>query len=380
MRHFPVDAHIYSKREVKRISRATGKSRSEVVGAMVCLWGYMAVHSRDTGTVDGDLEDLADELDQDVEFWQAVIREGWLAADGETISIPHWEERFYTGSNSERCKTYRERKASARERVVSASRALTQDEGETLPEEVESENTKPLENRHEVESERVASAHESVASASRSHRIEEERIKEKKIDRTEAAPAAGLSVCLSEFWENLSRAGISLPDKQPFWLRQSLSNGQAATMLAASRQLGYTALCGGESPVHLGNFKNADWVSRLAAGDFNRPGKGPPPPPVDPEEEYIMFHPAGARMKRKDIREWLKVPANRAAYEAYKDSQTRNVARDKARAEGERTSEPVPEGMEIPRAVLKDPNESFNTEAARENALASIAKWQERNE
>ena len=102
MRHFPVDAHIYSKREVKRISRATGKSRSEVVGAMVCLWGYMAVHSRDTGTVDGDLEDLADELDQDVEFWQAVIKEGWLAADGETISIPHWEERFYTGSNSER--------------------------------------------------------------------------------------------------------------------------------------------------------------------------------------------------------------------------------------------------------------------------------------
>ena len=195
-----------------------------------------------------------------------------------------------------------------------------------------------------------------------------------------AVAAPSLPACLEEFWRNLGEAGVSLPDKQPFWLRQSLSNGQAAKMLAASRQLGYTALTEGNDPCRLNNFKNADWVARLAAGDFNRPGKGPPPPPVDPEEEYIMFHPAGARMKRKDIREWLKVPANKAAYEAYKDSQARNVARDKARAEGERTSEPVPEGMEIPRAVPKDPNESFNTEAARQNALASIAKWQERNE
>ena len=58
MRHFQVDAHIYSKREIKRIARKTGRSRSEVVGAMVCLWGYVAVHSRDSGTIEGDYEDL----------------------------------------------------------------------------------------------------------------------------------------------------------------------------------------------------------------------------------------------------------------------------------------------------------------------------------
>ena len=76
MRHFSVDAHIVSKREVKRIARASGKSRAEVVGLMVCLWGYVAVHSRDTGTIEGDYEDLADELGADASFWGIVESEG----------------------------------------------------------------------------------------------------------------------------------------------------------------------------------------------------------------------------------------------------------------------------------------------------------------
>ena len=128
MRHFQVDAHIYSKREVKRIARKTGKSRSEVVGAMVCLWGYVAVHSRDTGTIEGDYDDLADELDQDAEFWQVVQSEGWLTCDPEamTITVPEWEARFYTGTPSERGKKYRKLQAEKQnERSPSARRTET---------------------------------------------------------------------------------------------------------------------------------------------------------------------------------------------------------------------------------------------------------------
>ena len=234
MRHFQVDAHIYSKREIKRIARKTGKSRSEVVGAMVCLWGYVAVHSRDSGTIEGDYEDLADELDQDAEFWQAVESEGWLICDSEanTVTVPEWQARFYTGSNSERCKTYRKNKA-------------------------------------QTQSERVATQSQHVADQSRECRDHIDRvdkiidIKEDRIE--EAAPAANLSSDLFEFKKNLQAAGMEVGSNLG-WLSKIMANGHASTYLKASRELAHTDLLSGNSPAHLGNFKNTSWVQRVANG------------------------------------------------------------------------------------------------------------------
>jgi len=373
-----IDCDIRQKPRFQDIIDETGVSEAEALGSMTALWCYFQQNTED-GAMQITLPKLARRLGcGTVEFWEGVAAQGWLEVDEEsaTISVPDWDQNFWEGSKEKADRDREQATGRQRRHRQKASGPPHDDRNADV-----TRDTSVTENPVT----RDTSVTENPVTKCHGPRIEENR-KEKehtqKIDRTEAAPAAGLSVCLSEFWENLSRAGISLPAKQPFWLRQSLSNGQSATMLAASRQLPYTGLTEpreGKPAAHLGNFKNADWVSRLAAGDFNIPGKGPPPPPVDPEEEYVMFHPAGAKMKRKDIRAWMADPANKVAYEAYKARHERDAGRDKARASGEQTSEPIPEGVEIPRAVLKGVNESFDTEAARESQLAAIAKWQERN-
>ena len=370
-----IDCDIRQKPRFQDIIDETGVSEAEALGAMTALWCYFQQHTED-GVMQTTIPKLARRLGcGTADFWEGVVAQGWLDVDEEmaTVSVPDWDQNFWEGSR-EKTDRDREQAAERQRRHRQKVAAPPHDDRNADVTRDTSVTENPVTRDTSVTENPVTKCH--------GPRIDKEIDKEdiEKIDRTEAAPAAGLSVCLSEFWENLSRAGISLPDKQPFWLRQSLSNGQATTMLAASRQLAYTALCDGERPVHLGNFKNADWVARLAAGDFNRPGKGPPPPPVDPKDEWVFYPPAGKRMRKGEIPAWRADPQNENAIRIYEARHQRDTGRDKARAEGERTSEPVPEGMEIPRAVLKDPNESFDTEAARQNALASIAKWQERNE
>ena len=343
MRHFQVDAHIYSKREIKRIARKTGKSRSEVVGAMVCLWGYVAVHSRDSGTIEGDYEDLADELDQDTEFWQAVESEGWLTCDvqANTVTVPEWQARFYTGSNSERCKTYRKNKA-------------------------------------ETKSERVASASQHVADQSRECRDHIDRV-DKIIDTTEerieeAAPAANLSSDLFEFKKNLQAAGMEI-GSLPGWLSKAMSNGHASTYLQASRELAHTDLLSGDSPSHLGNFKNTSWVQRVANGEFSKGG----PAPVDKESQRPFFPPAGKAMWPEEAKAWVnESDANRHAYEIWKSRSQKNADRDNSRGDTPPEGTPVP--ATIPPPVLKDPNESFDTAAAQRRALEQIAAFEKSNQ
>ena len=359
MRHFSVDAHIVSKREVKRIARASGKSRAEVVGLMVCLWGYVAVHSRDTGTIEGDYEDLADELGADANFWGIVESEGWLACDaaGPTVTVPNWQERFYTGSSSARSKKYRESQA---KRSPSDSERSPSD----------SERSPSARERSEVCREHIDRIDIEI----------ENKKEDKKIDREkeESAPqgVSNLSDLVDEFWGNLSAAGMRLPPQQPYWLRQELSNGSGAVLIAASRQIANTGLLEGSAPAHLGNFKNGAWVSRLAAGDFNRPGSpgpaSPPGRPPDPEDEFIMFHPAGKRMRRREIKEWLKDPDNLEVFQEYQ-------AKYGKKSESKPPPPPVDDSKPIPAINLSVPADP-STETLKENALSQIAQWQQNKE
>jgi len=338
MRHFQVDAHIYSKREVKRIARKTGKSRSEVVGAMVCLWGYVAVHSRDTGTIDGDYEDLADELDQDAEFWQVVQSEGWLTCDPDamTITVPEWQARFYTGTPSERGKKYRKSQAEKEnERSPSARRTET--------------------NTHE-HIDRI------------DNRIKDKRIKEERIE--EPAPAGDLSSVLFNFKKNLQAAGVAV-GTIPSEVMNALQNGEAATYLRASRELSHTSLMDRPSPPHIGNFKKLDWVQRLANGEFSKGGPAPQEEPEDPMDRWVTVHAAGKRMRRRDAIAWTQDPANAEYIEAYQNRGKRNLDRDTHRGDTPPEGTPLPAA--IPRPTLKDPHEDFDTEGAKEKALAALA-------
>ena len=341
MRHFQVDAHIYSKREIKRIARKTGKSRSEVVGAMVCLWGYVAVHSRDSGTIEGDYEDLADELDQDAEFWQAVESEGWLTCDCEanTITVPEWEARFYTGSNAERCKTYRKNKA-------------------------------------KTQSERVATQSQHVTDQSREchDHIDRDRI-EKNIDIKEnrieeAAPAANLSSDLMFFKKNLQAAGMQV-GSLPGWLSKIMANGHASMYLKASSELAHTNLLSGDSPTTINNFKNTSWVQRVANGEFSRGG----PAPVDKEKQRPFFPPAGKPMWPEEAKAWVnESESNRHAYEVWQKKSKKNSDRDTRRGDTPPEDAPVPET--IPRPTLKSADEDFDTAAAQRRALEQIAAFE----
>ena len=340
MRHFQVDAHIYSKREVKRIARKAGKSRSEVVGAMVCLWGYVAVHSRDTGTIEGDFDDLADELDQGVDFWQAVESEGWLTCDNQanTVTVPEWQARFYTGSNSERCKTYRKNKVQTKsERVATQSQHVTDQSRE---------------------------CHDHIDRVDKRIDIKEERIEE-------AAPAANLSSDLFEFKKNLQAAGMEV-GSLPGWLSKAMSNGHASTYLQASRELAHTDLLSGDSPSHLGNFKNTSWVQRVANGEFSKGGPAPKAATVDPSKvKRTVPWCGGKRLTRAEEDAAKTHPDTKHLWEHYQSRLKRDLDRDTHRGDTPSADAPISQAIPIP--TLKNADENFDTEGAKERELAKLA-------
>ena len=253
--------------------------------------------------------------------------------------MPEWQARFYTGSNSERCKTYRKNKAETKsERVASASQHVTDQSRE---------------------------CHDHIDRVDKIIDIKEERIEE-------AAPAANLSSDLFEFKKNLQAAGMEI-GSLPGWLSKAMSNGHASTYLKASRELAHTDLLSGDSPSHLGNFKNTSWVQRVANGEFSKGGPAPQAEPEDPMEQWVQVHAAGKRMKRKDAIAWTKDPANAEYIEIYKSRSKKNADRDAARGDSPPEGTPLPAA--IPPPVLKDLNESFDTEGARERELAKLAQY-----
>ena len=87
----------------------------------------------------------------------------------------------------------------------------------------------------------------------------------------------------------------------PGWLSKTMSNGHASTYLQASRELAHTDLLSGDSPSHLGNFKNTSWVQRVANGEFSKGGPAPQAEPVDPMEQMgAWFMRLVKRMKMRD--------------------------------------------------------------------------------
>ena len=63
--------------------------------------------------------------------------------------------------------------------------------------------------------------------------------------------------------------------------------------------------------------------------------------------------------------------ANRHAYEVWKDRSKKNADRDTHRGDTPPADAPIPQA--IPRPVLKNADEDFDTEAAKEKALAALA-------
>ena len=252
---------------------------------------------------------------------------------------------------------------------------VDQDSPEELPEETQVLENKGLtttSHQNAIKRDKVRTASEPIRQER--EREQEQELKLEQIERTRTAQAdlSDLSD-LEIFWGNLSDAGMALPSSRPSWLAEALRNGQRDHLLAASREIANTGLLEGRQPCHLGNFKNEAWVKRVASGDFNKPGipaRTPEVKPANPDDEWLMFQPAGKRMRRREIKEWLKDPANMEVFQAYQERYGKVT---------KHPAPPVPEGTKLQRPDLSLPPD-VDTATAKKNALAQIAKWQGDNE
>jgi hypothetical protein len=89
----PVDCNLGTKPEVLEVAAATHEPIEVVVGRMVRLWSW-AWHVTADGTIRVPIAMLGMVAGGDEAYWQAVERAGWLVVNGDTITIPGWEERF----------------------------------------------------------------------------------------------------------------------------------------------------------------------------------------------------------------------------------------------------------------------------------------------
>jgi hypothetical protein len=89
----PIDCNLGTKPEVLEVAAVTHEPIEVVVGRMVRLWSW-AWHVTADGTIKVPLAMLGMVAGGDETYWQAVERAGWLTVNGDTITIPGWEERF----------------------------------------------------------------------------------------------------------------------------------------------------------------------------------------------------------------------------------------------------------------------------------------------
>jgi len=368
-----IDCDIFSKPSFQDIVEDGGVSEAEALGLLAKLWCYFQSHS-EAGRMPMTIGKLVKRVGGSEEFWGVVEAAGWLSQDEGFLVIPEFEDRFWDGS-PQKIATDRAAEAARKQRQRSSTPSKVRHAGHERDTTVTEAGVTPV-------SENVTDPeyrdNESIEIKENIH------IREKEEDSV-PQDVSRLSELFDEFWGNLSAAGMHLPPKKPYWLRQELSNGSGAVLLAASREIANTGLLQCRVPAHLGNFKNRAWVKRLAEGEFSFGKDGTPPPadpgspgpaapagkPPDPEDEWIMFHPAGKRMRRREIKEWLRDPDNLEVFREYQEKYGRKPE--------VKPPPPVDDSKPIPAIDLSLPPD-VSTEEAKKIALNQIAQWQQNEE
>ena len=360
-RFIQVDCHLKDKPEVVEMRMLLGmednaQGNAAILGPLVLLWSYAQVHAEKDGRIKMRWEFMPKMFGGTAEIWDALKEVGWITYENGEICVSKWEETFYSKTPAGRSKKYRDDKKETN-RAHASARERTQ-----YPREQNDQNAAP--------------------------RIEENRVEEirKEESRIEETAPAGTATRLNEFWTNLTRAGMPLDAKQPYWLRQAMNNGQGELLLAASREIGNTKFLEGDNPTTLANFnpktpKAQAWLERLAGGEFSSGGKIAVPE-GKPQKE--VFPPAGKKMTPGEAKEWVnESDGNRHAYEVWRERSRRDTGRDSSRGEPvgvdveESQADIVTEPVQRP--TLRDANEDFSTKAAQAAALNQIASWSEEN-
>ena len=347
-RFIQIDCHLKDKPEIVEMRMLLGlddnaASNATILGPLVLMWSYAQIHAEKDGKIKMRWEFMPQMFGGTAEFWDACKEVGWITYESSCICVSKWEETFYSKTSAGRSKKYRDEQKGTKRAHASAY-------------EHSEYNTEQNEQN----------------AAPRIDKIREDKIiKEDRIE--EAAPAANLSSDLFEFKKNLQAAGMEV-GSLPGWLSKAMSNGHASTYLQASRELAHTELLSGDSPSHLGNFKNTSWVQRVANGEFSKGGPAPQADPVDPAKaKRTVTWCEGKRLTIAEEEAAKTHPDTKHLWEHYQRMHKRNLARDAHRGDTPPEGTPVPET--IPRPTLKSADENFDTEGARERELAKLAKF-----
>ena len=348
-RFIQIDCHLKDKPEIVEMRMLLGlednaASNATILGPLVLMWSYAQIHAEKDGKIKMRWEFMPQMFGGTAEFWDACKEVGWITYENSCICVSKWEETFYSKTSAGRSKKYRDEQKETKRAHASAC-----ERSEYTPEQNE-QNAAP-----------------------RIDKIREDKnIKEERIE--EAAPAANLSSDLFEFKKNLQAAGMEV-GTLPGWLSKTMSNGHASTYLQASRELAHTDLLSGDSPSHLGNFKNTSWVQRVANGEFSKGGPAPQAAPVDPSEvKRTVPWCEGKRLTRAEEEAAKTHPDTKHLWEHYQRKHKRNLDRDAHRGDTPPEGTPVP--ATIPPPVLKSADEDFDTAAAQRRALEQIAAFE----
>lgn len=114
----PVEHATPRKPEMMNLVALTGRSRHECLGLMVEFWLWAEANTED-GRVATTVDVLPAFIGADKEFWDAVVRVGWIeiAEDGSGITIPraeHWLTKGAKARLKETRKKQTQRKPSRR--------------------------------------------------------------------------------------------------------------------------------------------------------------------------------------------------------------------------------------------------------------------------
>jgi len=113
MRHDLQDAP-----EVRRIARAAGLDRDQVVGKLYRFWTWADRHGKN-GEVDAELEDVDEQVGL-VGFGAALVSVGWLDSQAGGIVIPHWDRHF---SDSAKVRALGQNRAEKHRNATSVTRS-----------------------------------------------------------------------------------------------------------------------------------------------------------------------------------------------------------------------------------------------------------------
>ena len=349
----PVFEDIVDLLEEKGVEDAS----TVAVGSLVKLWCYIQQHG-ERGRIKCSPQKLCRRTKIRRDVGELIMSSEWFSQEDGMIEIVDWEKKFFDGSA--------DRLAVEREQGRKRQQAF-RDSHKKGGENVTERNGSVTERnalRSVTVTEGVPLRNGAVTPIDRY--IEEEEYKEVEVD------SDGTATKLNLFLKRLGKAGLHVP-KAPFWLLTAMSNGRADTYLKAAEELQYTKFMEGDKPATIDNFKEKSfgWVQQLASGKWSVGGPAPQAAPVDPLEEWVTVPAAGKRMKRKDAKAWMADPANAEYVELYNKRSQRNLDRDNHRGDTPPADAPIPQA--IPRPVLKDADEDFDTEAAKEKALAALA-------